>query len=164
MEKGKVLLSGREKQILAFFETHKDGTVDECAIASTEGKASLQNLFTSGFQRFRDLGVIQYTGETRQTSNGGFAEVHTRGRNFNNLNVLSPMMNKARIAVKKDAKEKAEAGKPRKQMAFRTAAQVKSAVIKGSLSKASLNSGIAYHRKKNPAYAEMLITARSMLK
>ena len=152
----KILVSKREQQVLDYFANHVSATIEEIALHFTG--ESRQNLFNPGVFRFKQLGVLECTEMTRETTNGGIARVYVRGENFHNVKVLSPETTTTvrkfqRLAKELGVKKKGTRGA---KLKYQSAQHVASAIKSGSLSANSIPTMRTYHKTRNPAYAEML--------
>lgn len=153
---GKIVVSKREQQVLDYFKTHVSATIEEIALHFTG--ESRQNLFNPGVFRFKQLGVLECTEMTRETTNGGTARVYIQGDNFNNTQVLTSETTTTvrkfqRLAKQLGVKKKETRGA---KLKYRSTADVVNAMKAGKLNAASIATMRGYHKDRNPAYAELL--------
>ncbi len=153
---GKIVVSKREQQVLDYFKNHVSATIEEIAIHFTG--ESRQNLFNPGIFRFKQLGILECTDMTRETTNGGTARVYIQGENFHNTKVLS---SETTATVRKFQRLAKQVGQKKKEnrgakLKYKSASDVVAALESGKLSAATIPTMRTYHKDRNPAYAEML--------
>lgn len=67
-------MNTKDQQVINFLSENSNGTIEECAMHYTG--ESRQNLYTTNFNRLEKLNKIVKTGQQKQTTNGGWANVY----------------------------------------------------------------------------------------
>lgn len=67
-------MNSKDQQVINFLGSVGFGTIEDCALYYTG--ESRQNLFTTNFNRLEKLGKVVKTGQQKQTTNGGWANIY----------------------------------------------------------------------------------------
>lgn len=122
-----IYLNKRENQIYTFFQNNESATIEQVAIAQTG--ESRQNLYNPGFHRLKGLGIIQESGETQRTTNGGIAQIYVKGKNFKKHKIITPHHKEIIKEIRRLEAELSE-GSEKPKTTAKTAKPVKATVEK----------------------------------